>query len=148
LLLDAQRPGVGEGIQRGGRREIRIAIKAQDNVAEARKGREPGALHRVAQPRTGDEQAIDQSRQDQYDDQRWCNAPEAPRVKGGQSCPPAIAAVREDRSADHKTGDHEEDIDAGKPAGQYAKASMVEQHRQYSDRPQAIDGRNSCCAAV
>ena len=55
LLLHPQRPGMGEAVELGSRREIVGGGGEQHEVAEAEEGRQPGALAGAAQPGIGDE---------------------------------------------------------------------------------------------
>ena len=139
LLLDGQRPGVGEGGHRPGGHEVVAAGGDLPPVGEVEQGRQG------AHPEVGVEagrlgEPHHEGHGHQHDEQRRQQPAGPAQPEGRQLDAAPLAVLAEQQAGDQVAGQHVEDVQAEEAALQPPHAEVVAHDDEQGHGPQAVEG--------
>ena len=121
LLLDGQRPHVGQGRRLGRHGEVVAGPEDEVPVGHVEQGRQRGHP--------------EQHHQQRREEPPGPTGPELPQADGQPGGP-----LAEEQRGDQEARQHEEDVDGEEAAGQ--GPAVIRHHAQHRQRPQSVEGRH------
>ena len=137
LLLDGERPGVEERVERRAGAEVALRERAQVDVgAEGRReeARQRGDVHRPDGRRQRPEGGDD----DDHRREGGQQPPHAARVEAREAQPPLALELGDERARDHEAGDREEHVHA-REAAREGQPRVEEDDERNCDPAQPLD---------